>query len=145
MKITFSILASVALQLCYAQADFTEITNYRELQSLQAEINDFSTEISCANAPMLGTAADSTFRAKCADGGGFHHFFSTNGALSNPESFSLLRNVLVAEFEGEIEFETISISSNAEYNLLYIEYYSEPEALPRPRAFLSKREIKSSE
>jgi len=145
MKTAFSIIAACLLQFCFAQVDYTEITDYKELKRLQTEINDFSTEISCANAPMLGTVNDSTFRAKCADGGGFYHFSSGNGALSSPESFSLMRSVLVAEFGGEIEFESITLSSNAEQALLYIEYYPEPKSLPRPKAFLSKLEIKTSE
>jgi hypothetical protein len=145
MKIAFSFIAACLLQFCFAQVDYTEITDYQKLKSLQAEINSYSFELSCDSAHMLGTVNDTIFRAKCADGGGFYHFSSGNGALSNPESFSLMRSVLVAEFGGEIEFESITLSSNVEQTLLYIEYYPEPKSLPRPKAFLFKRNNQDNE
>jgi hypothetical protein len=149
MKIIFSLLACLSINLCLAQVDYREITNYLELKSLQSQIEDFSYEISCDSCHMMAIAnpenTDLKFTCMEETEGGMLVFGKEYNKIFDADNKAFIQKVLFNEFEGKLELQSFRVSSTAEFTLLYITYYPQPNTLPQPKAFLYQRKEKATE
>tara|TARA_R110002050_G_scaffold245104_1_gene382673 strand:- start:4036 stop:4485 length:450 start_codon:yes stop_codon:yes gene_type:complete len=149
MKIIFSLLICLLVNLCLAQVDYREITNYIELKSLQSQIDEFSYEISCDSCHMMATAnpenTDLSITCMEETEGGMLVFGKESNKIFDADNNAFIQKVMFNEFEGKLELQSLSVSSTAELTLLYINYYSQPNTLPQPKAFLYKRKEKAAE
>lgn len=149
MKIYFLFLALLSINLCFAQIEYREINDYNELQAIQNKLTDFSIEISCDSTRMLTTVKEDgiDFSSQCMEEseGGMLIFQDGAKEIFAPDSKAFIKKVLLNEFKGKVELQMMRININTEYALFYIECYSEPNSLPRPRAFLHQRTVQESE
>lgn len=149
MKIIFSLLACFSINLCIAQIDYREITDYFELEKLKSQVDEFSYEISCDSCHMMATASpeNTDFNFTCMEEteGGMLVFGKESKKIFDADNKAFIQKVMFSEFEGKLELQSFSVSSTAELTLLYINYYAQPNTLPQPKAFLYQRKAKAAE
>lgn len=143
MKTAFSVILSCALQFCFAQVDFTLIHNANEITSLKKEISEDPWEIYCENATIIYRSLGEEFGLTCSKEGDDVGMM----VFGKPESDTLLaqansqfiRQVMNTEFEGSVDLMKLSVYSNKDKALLYLELPKIADGLSEKIAFLYLR------
>jgi|GEM_PF-3063410 len=147
MKITFSIIISCALQFCFAQVDYTVISNADEITSLKKEISEEPWEIYCENSVLTYQNSGEDFMLICSEEGDDVSMiaFGEPGAdtLLTEANTNFIRQVMntysEGDFEGDVDLKLLSLYSNEQKALLSLKFPKDENGVSKTMAFLLKR------